>query len=40
LEELEISMESEVDINFAECFIKIPVEEATEMLEKKIADLK
>jgi len=28
LEEIEISMESDIDINFAECYITIPIEEA------------
>lgn len=40
LEELELSMEDHVDFNFAECFINLNTEEATELVEEKLTKIK
>ncbi len=40
LEELEMSMEDEVDYNFSLCFIKIPLDEATEIAEEELKNTK
>lgn len=31
-----MSMEDEVDINFAECYIRVPLDEAQVLIEEKI----
>ncbi len=40
LEELELSMEDKVDFNFAECFLNLDNEEATKIVEEKLAKIK